>query len=114
MFVVISAPHLSALRLGWRRGPGPAAEAGSSTSPTPRCRWTCSSRRSGQPVKLSDYFHPNRPVVLVMVYFGWHELCGPALNGVTEALRKVDLQPGRDFEIVTVSFKPEEELRWPA
>ena len=32
----------------------------------------------------------------------------PALNGMTKAVRKIDLQPGREFEIVTVSFNPEE------
>ena len=63
---------------------------------------------SGQPVKLGDYFHPNRPVLLIMVYFGCPQLCSLSLNGVTEAVRKVDLQPGRQFEIVTVSFNPKE------
>jgi protein SCO1/2 len=63
---------------------------------------------SGQPVKLGDYFHPNRPVLLIMVYFGCPQLCSLSLNGVTEAVRKVDLQPGRQFEIITVSFNPKE------
>jgi protein SCO1 len=63
---------------------------------------------AGQPVKLGDYFHPNRPVVVVMVYFGCPFLCGETLNGLTEVLRKVKLQPGREFEIVTVSFDPKE------
>ncbi len=63
---------------------------------------------AGKTVKLGDYFHPNRPVVLTMVYFGCKALCGPALNGLTNALRSVDLQPGRQFEIVTVSFNPAE------
>jgi protein SCO1/2 len=63
---------------------------------------------SGQQVKLGDYFQPNRPVLLIMVYFGCPQLCSLSLNGVTEAVRKVDLQPGRQFEIVTVSFNPKE------
>jgi len=63
---------------------------------------------SGQTVKLGDYFHADRPVVLVMVYFKCTALCGPALNGLTKALKTVDLQPGRQFEIVTVSFNPAE------
>ena len=53
------------------------------------------SDESGQPVKLGDYFQPNRPVLLIMVYFGCPQLCGPSLNGVTKAVRKIDLQPGR-------------------
>ena len=64
---------------------------------------------TGQTVKLGDYFRPGRPVVLAMVYFRCTALCGPALNGLTTALRSVDLQPGRQFEIVVVSFNPAED-----
>jgi protein SCO1 len=63
---------------------------------------------SGSAVKLATYFQPNRPVLLVMVYFGCPKLCSVSLNGVTEAVRKIKLQPGRDFEMVTVSFDPKE------
>ncbi len=63
---------------------------------------------SGRAVKLGDYFQPNRPVLLIMVYFGCPQLCSLSLNGVTEAVRKIDLQPGKQFEIVTVSFNPKE------
>ena len=66
------------------------------------------SDESGQPVKLGDYFQPNRPVVLIMVYFGCPQLCSLSLNGLTKAVRKIDLQPGKQFEIVTVSFNPQE------
>jgi len=63
---------------------------------------------SGQTVKLGDYFQADRPVLLIMVYFGCPQLCSLSLNGVTDAVRKIDLQPGRQFEIVTVSFNPKE------
>lgn len=63
---------------------------------------------SGQRVKLGDYFHSDRPVLLIMVYFGCPRLCSLSLNGLTEAVRKIDLLPGKQFEIVTVSFNPEE------
>ena len=63
---------------------------------------------AGQAVKLGDYFQPNRPVLLIMVYFGCPQLCSLSLNGMTKAVRKVGLQPGRQFEIVTVSFNPKE------
>ena len=66
------------------------------------------SNESGQTVKLGDYFHSNRPVLLAMVYFGCPKLCSLTLNGVTKAVRKAGLRPGRQFEIVTVSFNPEE------
>ncbi len=66
------------------------------------------SDESGQVVKLGDYFHPNRPVLLIMVYFGCPQLCSLSLNGMTDALRKVNLQPGKQFDVVTVSFNPKE------
>jgi protein SCO1/2 len=59
---------------------------------------------SGTAVLLGDYFKPNRPVLLVMVYFGCPNLCGASLNGMTDAVRDVNLLPGKDYEIVTVSF----------
>ena len=71
------------------------------------------SDESGQAVKLGDYFQPNRPVLLIMVYFGCPQLCSLSLNGLTEAVRKIDLQPGKQFEIVTVSFNPKEGPQWP-
>jgi len=63
---------------------------------------------SGQTVNLGDYFQADRPVLLIMVYFGCPQLCSLSLNGLTDAVRKFDLQPGREFEIVTVSFNPKE------
>jgi protein SCO1/2 len=63
---------------------------------------------TGKAVKLGDYFHADRPVVLSMVYYGCKKLCGPSLNGLTTALRGINLQPGKQFEIVTVSFDPKE------
>jgi protein SCO1/2 len=63
---------------------------------------------AGKTVKLGDYFHPDRPVVLSMVYFGCPKLCSLSLNGLTKALRNVGLTQGEQFEVVTVSFDPRE------
>ncbi len=63
---------------------------------------------ANKPVKLRDFFQGDRPVVLSMVYFGCKALCGPALNGLTDALRGVGLEPGRQFDVITVSFDPKE------
>ena len=89
--------------------PGPTAEAQIIDKPDAQVPLDLQFRdESGQPVKLGDYFQPNRPVLLIMVYFGCPYLCGASLNGLTEAVRKIDLQPGKQFEIVTVSFDPKE------
>ena len=59
----------------------------------------------GATVRLADYFGA-RPVVLVFAYFDCPMLCTMVVNGLTSALDVLSLDPGKDFEIVTVSFNP--------
>ena len=61
----------------------------------------------GQPVKLSQYFK-GRPVILSLVYYECPMLCVQALNGLVKGLKTLSLEPGRDYEIVTISFNPRE------
>jgi protein SCO1/2 len=60
---------------------------------------------AGAAVRLGQYFD-GRPVVLSLVYFGCPMLCGQVLNAVTAALRTLNLDVGRDFTVLTVSFDP--------
>ncbi len=62
---------------------------------------------SGERVALGRYFG-SRPVLLSLVYYECPMLCTMSLNGLVSSLRALDMQPGRDFEIVTVSFEPRE------
>ncbi len=62
---------------------------------------------TGQPVRLATYFG-ERPVVLVLAYYECPMLCTLVLNGVAKALNAIDLRMGRDFDVVTVSFNPDE------
>jgi protein SCO1/2 len=57
----------------------------------------------GAPVTVGDYFG-EKPVVLALVYYECPMLCTLELNGLLRALRALPLEPGKDFEIVTVSF----------
>jgi protein SCO1/2 len=61
----------------------------------------------GRRVQLKDYFG-KRPVILSFVYYDCPMLCTMVLNGLVRGLRPVSLNPGSDFEIVTVSFDPRE------
>jgi protein SCO1/2 len=61
----------------------------------------------GHPVRLGDYFG-TRPVVLAFVYYGCPLLCTQVLNALASALDVLSLQPGVDFEVVTISFDPRE------
>jgi protein SCO1/2 len=63
---------------------------------------------TGRTIRLGDFFHAGRPVLLVPAYYECPMLCTQVLNSVTTALRVVGLTPGTDFEVVTVSFDPKE------
>jgi protein SCO1 len=61
----------------------------------------------GRAVRLGDYFG-RRPVVLALVYYECPMLCTLTLNGLASTLGVVPFEVGRDFEVLTVSFNPEE------
>ena len=58
----------------------------------------------GNPVKLRQFFDGKRPVLLTLNYFGCPMLCGLQMNGLLEALKEMAWTPGKEFEIITVSF----------
>jgi protein SCO1/2 len=62
---------------------------------------------AGRPVRLGDYFR-GRPVALSLVYYECPMLCTVTLNGLTGALSALSFEPGREFEMVTVSFDSRE------
>lgn len=62
---------------------------------------------SGREVALGDFFG-ERPVILALVYYECPMLCNQVLNGLTSALTVMNLNAGRDFDVVAVSFDPGE------
>ncbi len=50
----------------------------------------------------------DRPTILTLVYYNCPGLCTPLLEGVVDVLDKIDLEPGRDFQVITISFNPAE------
>jgi protein SCO1/2 len=62
---------------------------------------------NGESVKLGDYFG-KKPVVLALVYYQCPMLCNQMLNGMVTAFRVMSFAPGKEFEVVTVSFDPRE------
>jgi protein SCO1/2 len=60
---------------------------------------------AGATVRLGDYFR-TKPVVMVFAYYDCPMLCTQVINGLSSALGVMSLNPGKDFEIVTVSFNP--------
>src|SRR5580692_5866342 len=62
---------------------------------------------TGRNVQLRDYFG-QKPVVLAFVYYGCPMLCNQVQQGVVGTLRMLSFNPGRDYEVVFISFDSRE------
>jgi protein SCO1/2 len=60
---------------------------------------------AGQAVPLRQYFG-DKPVVIELVYFSCPSVCPLSLHESVTSLRRVPLEPGRDYDVVVVSFDP--------
>jgi protein SCO1/2 len=63
---------------------------------------------TGQAVKLRQYFSHNKPVLLALVYYGCPMLCNQVEQGVVGSLKMLSFTPGRDYDVVFISFDPRE------
>lgn len=63
----------------------------------------------GRAVSLGEYFGRGRPVLFTFNYYRCPMLCTFQLDGLVEALKENGMVPGRDFELLTVSFDPLEK-----
>ena len=59
---------------------------------------------NGKSVTLGSYLHQQKPVVLAFVYYGCPMLCTQLEQGVVGSLRMLSFNPGRDYEVVFISF----------
>lgn len=62
---------------------------------------------TGRNIQLHDYFN-QKPVVLVLVYYGCPMLCDQTQQGVVGTLRMLSFNPGRDYQVLFVSFDSRE------
>jgi protein SCO1/2 len=62
---------------------------------------------TGRGVRLREYFG-KKPVVLAFVYYNCPMLCDQVEQGVVGVLRMLSFNPGRDYEVVFVSFDSRE------
>jgi protein SCO1 len=62
---------------------------------------------TGRNVKLGDYFG-KKPIILNLVYYTCPMLCGEVLAGLTGSMRLVKFDIGNQYDVVTVSFNPNE------
>jgi protein SCO1/2 len=53
-------------------------------------------------VQLKDLIH--KPTIFTLVYYRCPTICKPLLSGVAQVLESVDMEPGVDYNVVTISF----------
>lgn len=64
------------------------------------------TNENGEELTLSQII--KKPTILTLVFYECKGICTPLLTELAEELNKVDLELGKDFQIVTISFDPEE------
>jgi len=62
----------------------------------------------GKEIALGDLFKSGRPVVLALVYYECPMLCNQVLNGLSGSMKGISLDPGKDYDIVAISFDARE------
>jgi len=62
---------------------------------------------TGEAIRLGDYFG-HRPMILNLVYYQCPMLCGEVLSGLTNAMKMMKFDAGKEYEVLTVSFNPQE------
>lgn len=63
----------------------------------------------GDTVKIADLV--DRPTILNLVYYNCPGICTPILNGLQRALDRIDMEPGKKFRVLTVSFNKDEDFK---
>lgn len=65
---------------------------------------------SGRAVTLGDYLNHGKPVILILAYYTCPMLCNLVMNGLSDGLKQLELLPGKDFQIVTISIDPRDPV----
>lgn len=62
----------------------------------------------GYPYQLKQVFPGKRPVLLLLGYYSCPAMCGQVMQAAFRALSEVELEPGQDYQILSVSIDPRE------
>jgi protein SCO1 len=62
----------------------------------------------GKEIVLGDLFKSGRPAILALVYYECPMLCNQVLNGLTGSMKGISLEPGKDYDVVAISFDARE------
>jgi protein SCO1 len=63
---------------------------------------------NGDTVLLKDVL--DKPAILNLVYYECAGTCSPLMFGVSKFIDEIDLKPGKDYEVLTISFDPSEKI----
>lgn len=60
----------------------------------------------GRSFQLGEYMDGERPLLLVLAYYGCPMLCSMVLNGTLDGIKGIEKLPGEDYRVLVVSFDP--------
>jgi len=63
----------------------------------------------GETARLGDYFHDDKPVVLVLAYYRCPMLCDLVLRKLVGAMKLLPFHLGKEYRALTVSIDPRDE-----
>ncbi|MFN0057448.1 MAG: SCO family protein [Planctomycetota bacterium] len=61
---------------------------------------------TGAAVTLKKYFTGDKPLLLAFVFFECTSLCSPLLKGLGDPIGDLPWTPGKEFDVVVISFDP--------
>jgi protein SCO1/2 len=62
----------------------------------------------GKEITIGEILKSGRPAILALVYYECPMLCNQVLNGLTGALKGISLDPGKDYDVIAISFDARE------
>lgn len=66
------------------------------------------TNEEGQKVLLNKLI--DKPTVLNLVYYRCPGICSPLMEGVADLISKADMEIGKDYQVLTISFDPREDI----
>ena len=64
------------------------------------------AKANGDSVQLGQLLASGRPVILNPLYYECPVLCGLVIDGLFDAVQNLAWQPGKEFDIISVSIDP--------
>lgn len=50
----------------------------------------------------------DKPTVVAFVYYNCPGICTPLMDGIAQVIGRVDMELGKDYQVLTISFNPED------